>query len=568
MKPALLWLAPAAVFLLAAPLAATASTRQDIQTCEHSKISAEAAVQACTRVLKAVRSSSTRRLALADRASAYVDIGKNEEAVADATQLIEQGGGDKRLLAFARDVRARAYYWLEDDLRALVDALMAVKLDSSHASYFVTLASINVSLGNGNVALGAVQQAIALDPKDADAYVTLSDVYAELKRFDDAIGAVETAQKLDPESVGDASLAMAYFDRGDHFLSTGNVDAAIADFSKAINLSPSYWLALGGRGQAYVRKRLFGKAIPDLTAAIDNKVDYDGTMRLDRANAYVATGALDKAVADYSVVIGISKPPANAYAGRGNVYVAEQKYDLAIADLTAAIKLNASDAALYVERGSAYLDKGDLGQAMVDLNTALTIDKTDSAALLQRGDTYFARGDLAKTIADYSQAITLAPKYAPLRRDRGLAEIYAGQLPQAEADLNYAMNLDPSNAYAAIWFEMAGERDKLKSRLADAAAKLDLTKWPGPVVQLFLGQLSPAATLASVTATDPATKAGQVCEADFYGGEWKLLHGDAKGAADLFHKAEDECPGGYTEKWATSAELAQANGPGATTAAQ
>ena len=40
---------------------------------------------------------------------------------------------------------------------------------------------------------------------------------------------------------------------------------------------------------------------------------------------------------------------------------------------------------------------------------------------------------------------------------------------------------------------------------------------------------------------------GQTCEANFYVGEWLLLHHDTAGAAPLIHKAAADCPHNFVE---------------------
>jgi rhomboid protease GluP len=79
--------------------------------------------------------------------------------------------------------------------------------------------------------------------------------------------------------------------------------------------------------------------------------------------------------------------------------------------------------------------------------------------------------------------------------------------------------------------------------------------WPGPVIELLLGSRTAEATLAA--AITPA----QQCEAQFYVGEWKLLHGDKAGAAAAWQVAMDSCPRGFVERKGARAELKRLNPP-------
>ena len=81
--------------------------------------------------------------------------------------------------------------------------------------------------------------------------------------------------------------------------------------------------------------------------------------------------------------------------------------------------------------------------------------------------------------------------------------------------------LGPKYAYTALWLDIAERRNNIASHLALAAKQLDMTTWPAPVVRLFLGDLSPAETLAAVEDKDPNTKQGAGLRGQFLQGEWR-----------------------------------------------
>lgn len=82
-----------------------------------------------------------------------------------------------------------------------------------------------------------------------------------------------------------------------------------------------------------------------------------------------------------------------------------------------------------------------------------------------------------------------------------------------------------------------------------------MTRWPAPVIRLFLGQTAPAAVLAAADDPDANTKRGQLCEANFYLGEWALQQGAMESAARLFRPAAADCPHEFVEGPAASTEL-------------
>src|SRR5436190_22500481 len=103
--------------------------------------------------------------------------------------------------------------------------------------------------------------------------------------------------------------AEEFNDRGIARRAKGDLDGAIADYDRAISLSPAYALAYYNRGIA----------------------------RGDR-------GDREGAIADYNKAVELNPAYASAYYNRGNVRRERGELDEAIADYTKAIALNPSDA--------------------------------------------------------------------------------------------------------------------------------------------------------------------------------------------------------------------------------
>jgi lipoprotein NlpI len=69
------------------------------------------------------------------------------------------------------------------------------------------------------------------------------------------------------------------------------------------------------------------------------------------------------------------------------------------------------------------------------------------------------------------------------------------------------------------------------------------------VIELYLGRLSPADVSRIASTPDDA------CEAQFYSGEWHLLHGNYEAAAAALKVAVDTCPKTFVEYRGAIAEL-------------
>ncbi len=209
----------------------------------------------------------------------------------------------------------------------------------------------------------------------------------------------------------------------------------------------------------------------------------------------------------------------------------------------------------YRNRGLAYKAKDDNGRAIADYDQSIRLDPKYAPAYGNRGYTYFTKGDYDRAIADYDQAIRLDPKPSIAYFNRGLANFYAGALSKALADLNQTRALDPKYAYAALWLDIVGQRNDIPSRLSQAISTIDMTAWPAPVIRMFLGEIPPAAVLTAADDPDATKKSGQICEANFYSGEWALRKGAKDEAARLFRLATSDCPKNFVERAAANAEL-------------
>jgi lipoprotein NlpI len=202
----------------------------------------------------------------------------------------------------------------------------------------------------------------------------------------------------------------------------------------------------------------------------------------------------------------------------------------------------------------AFADPGARSIEMVRLDTK------DPGAHNGVGTKEQAKSDLSQVITYYNAAIKHDPKDDDAYFHRGIANYYAGALPQALADLGQASKIDPEYPYYALWIDILDKRANAASRLPQTITHINMTKWPAPVIRLFLGETTPAAVLAAADDPDAKTKRGQVCEANFYLGQLALQQGAREDATRLFRLAAADCPREFVEGHTAEVEL-EALGP-------
>lgn len=135
------------------------------------------------------------------------------------------------------------------------------------------------------------------------------------------------------------TTANDYNTLGSHERQKGNIDAAIADFTKAVELQPDYAVAYNNRGGAERAKGDLGAAVADYTKAIQLKPDFAGAYN-NRGGAKRAQGDFDGAIADYSKAIELNPGFAGAYNNRGGAKLGKRDLDGAIADYSKAVDLD------------------------------------------------------------------------------------------------------------------------------------------------------------------------------------------------------------------------------------
>jgi tetratricopeptide (TPR) repeat protein len=211
-------------------------------------------------------------------------------------------------------------------------------------------------------AIGEFDEVLRLDPKSADALFERGVTYIEKRNYQAAYQDLSRSIHLRP------GLALAYYERGIALWQGGDearFDEAIADFSDAIRLIPSDFLAWRSRAMVEFAKQDYRKAIDDFNEAIRLKPD-DVTAHNNRGFALESIGEYSRAIADFNLAIRLQPQSAPAYAGRGFAWLSRGEYELAIADLDEAIRLKPDYAAAYTYRSSAHAHQGDQARAQSD----------------------------------------------------------------------------------------------------------------------------------------------------------------------------------------------------------
>ena len=243
------------------------------------------------------------------------------------------------------------------------------------------------------------------------------------------------------------TYAEAYNTRGVASNKKGDLDFAMRDYEKAIELAPDYDKPYNNRGAIYIDKREFDRAIQDFNKAIALEPD-DATSYSNRGTAYGNTGEYDLAIQDLEKAVELNPDDANEYASRGVIYIGKGEFDRAIQDLDKALELNPDFAEAHFMRGNAYMKKGEADPAIQNFDKAIELDPDGANVYANRGFAHFKKGEIDLAIQDFDKAIELNPNDANAYNSRGVAHINKGEPDRAIQDFDKAVELDPNFAEA------------------------------------------------------------------------------------------------------------------------
>ena len=185
--------------------------------------------------------------------------------------------------------------------------------------------------------------------------------------------------------VGEAELPVAYFNRAQAQVALGRGRRAVADFSEAIRLNPSWAAAFVNRGAAYLGTGDHARAIADYSVAIRLNPLHAAAFNNRCVARAVAGQDLAQARSDCDTALGIIPGDANILDSRGLVGLKQERWQDAWNDYDEAVRTNPADASYLFGRGIAALRLGQTARGEADIAQAREIDRKVDAIFRDYG---------------------------------------------------------------------------------------------------------------------------------------------------------------------------------------
>jgi len=271
-----------------------------------------------------------------------------------------------------------------------------------------------------------------------------NNLLAQGKR-DEAFAACQSAHSpsLTDESLRHR-LAQMYIEVGQELDSHDQAKLSLDCDSRAIELSPKYYLPYLRRGRTYAHViRDYASAFADFAKAIEIQPE-EPLSRICRGCVYRSLHNYSDAINDQTKAIELAPFESYSYENRGKTYIEEENFPAAISDFTKAIELKPTDSDNYFNRGSIYYTLEDYSGALADFTKAIELKPEDSNPYLLRGQAYDALKDYPAALADFSKAIELKPEDGDNYHLRAHTHQSQNDISTAITDFTNAITLNPT----------------------------------------------------------------------------------------------------------------------------
>jgi tetratricopeptide (TPR) repeat protein len=291
-------------------------------------------------------------------------------------------------------------------------------------------------------ALAHCDGALAKAPRFAPAWGVRA--WVRLNRHD-VDGALADAEKMVDL---DATNFYGWHQRGLARWRHHDVAGAIADLDRAIQLAPRSAESWCDRGIIRVDANDVDGAVVDFDRAVE-LAPASPALLTNRVTAWLRRGDLVRARADNEKAIALDSKRPVVWLNQGVILMRQGDASGARAAYDKAIELGPLLGGAWTARAMFRDQVGDGAGAFTDLTRSLELDPSSSRAWALRGQLRVKKGDLEGAIADHSHAIELAPLYSDAWSGRGYARELARD-PGARADYDRAIELDALNAPALV----------------------------------------------------------------------------------------------------------------------
>lgn len=195
------------------------------------------------------------------------------------------------------------------------------------------------------------------------------------------------------------NFGKAYLWRGMAYGKASETQAALKDFSQAIQKNPLLVEAYKFRGNIYGVMKNYQQSVDDLTKFLEKHPDEVPEL-YNRGLSYANMNKNQEAAADFSKAIALDSTFIRVFRARGNCYKKMGEYEKAIADLSHYLEKFPNEAGELYNRGTCYAALDRNKEAIDDFTLALKNNPQFAEAYQGRANVYIKLGETGKADTD------------------------------------------------------------------------------------------------------------------------------------------------------------------------
>jgi Flp pilus assembly protein TadD len=282
---------------------------------------------------------------------------------------------------------------------------------------------------------------LARNPRCWMAHNNLGALHVQRGELDQAIAEFRKSLEIEPansEALLDLGMALAI---------KGEVAEAVAQFRRAVELKPDYAEAHYNLGAAMTVMGQTAQAAAEYQKALEFKPHYPEA-RHGLGLTFARNGQTDEAISQYRLALALNPDYAEDLNDLGSALFQRGEREDAIAQFRQAVELKPEFAEAHYNLGVALTTMGQSGQAAAEYAKALEIKPDYPEARYNLGLCFARSGRLEEAIAQFQQALQIKPDYVEVLDDLGLAYVQKGELDKGIEQLRRAVDLKPGYAAA------------------------------------------------------------------------------------------------------------------------
>lgn len=311
---------------------------------------------------------------------------------------------------------------------------------------------------------GFYQFIVDKNPECWMAYVNRGVARFQSGQVDSAIENYEKALQLDNNSIeGHTGLGVA-------FMAKGLYDAAIKHFHEALRVKPDYPPAHGNLGLALVKVGDKDYAVREMQTSLQLNFNQP-QISFNLAHLLKQLGHYPEALKQYQETIRLDPDNAEVRSNYGELLVAMHQPEEAQQQFKEAIRLNPELAEAHFNLANVLADQGEIEPAIDEYSEALKINPKYAAVHHGLGALYLRMMRFQQAVEEFQAAAELQPDSAEAHSNLGAALAQSGKLQPAVEQYREAVRLDPNYADAQANLAMALAQLNQPSEAIAAAEK-------------------------------------------------------------------------------------------------